>query len=210
MVLVLDPLVQEMALGLTRPHLESAAPEPDLASAHLQGLASELPVAHRPDPPAAPEPSAGRPRSDSGASDKSQSSERSAGSGSRPRTDSGASDSSGGPGPRSGTGNSADSADPSARKRADSGVSSEGRDAEVPMSSSPSSMDEADAEDLHGRHPRADSSDITDQEQPDGAFLAKPVSGSDSGLLNGSAGGQTDVHQQKVECTHFLNELINE
>jgi len=207
MVLVLDPLVKEMALGLTRPHLESEAPEPDLASAHLQGLASVLPVA--------PEPSAGRPRSDSGASDKSQSSERSAGSGSRPRTDSGDSDSSGGPGPsgsprpRSGTGNSADSAGPSPRKRADSGVSSEGRDAEVPMSSSPSSMDEADAEDLHG-HPRADSSDITDQEQPDGAFLAKPVSGSDSGLLNGSAGGQTDVHQQKVECTHFLNELMNE
>ncbi|KAG7279472.1 hypothetical protein CRUP_035858 [Coryphaenoides rupestris] len=195
MVLVLDPLVKEMALGLTRPHLESAAPEPDLASTHLQGLASVLPMARHPDPVAPEqsqaEPSAGRPRSDSEASDKSQSSERSAGSRSRPRTDSGASDSSGGPRPRSGTGNSADSAGPSPRKRVDSGVSSEGRDAEVPMSSSPSSMDEAEAED-------PGSSDITDQDQPDGASLAKPVPGSDSGLLNGSAGGQTDVHQQKV------------
>ncbi|KAK0150964.1 Smoothelin [Merluccius polli] len=189
MVLVLDPLVKETALGLTRPHLESAAPESDLAPTHLQGLASVLPMAHHPDP-AAPEqsqaePSASRPRSDSGASDRSQGSERSVGSRSRPRTDSGASDSSGGPRPRSGTGSSVDSAGLLSRKRVDSSMSSDGREAEVPMSSSPSSM-ESETDD--GTHPRPCSSDITDhQEQPDGAILTKPDPGSESGLLNGNA-----------------------
>ncbi|KAJ3604490.1 hypothetical protein NHX12_029230 [Muraenolepis orangiensis] len=194
MVLVLDPLVKEMALGLTRPHLESVSPESD-----LRALASVLPMAqHHPDHSAPEqgqtEPSAGRPRLDSGASDKSLRSERS--SRSRPRTDSASSDSSGGPRPRSGTGSSVDSADLVSRKRVDSGVSAEGREAEVPMSSSPTSMDsDTDHGDDGPPHPL--SSDITDQDQPDGAILTKPDPASKSGLLNGNAGGQTDS-QHKV------------
>ncbi|CAL8331726.1 unnamed protein product [Arctogadus glacialis] len=191
MVLVLDPLVQEMALGPT--HLESAAPEPELALTDLQGhCTSPLPDPGPPERSPA-EPPAARPRADSGASDQSQASERS--SGDRPRTDSCSSGSSGGPRPSSGTGSSGDSGGLLSRKRVDSGPLSEGREAEAerPMSSSPSSMD---SETDDGR-PQPCSSDTPDQEQPDGAALAKPDPSS-NGLLNGSAAGQTEVPQQEA------------
>ncbi|XP_056449376.1 smoothelin-like isoform X2 [Gadus chalcogrammus] len=192
MVLVLDPLVQEMALGPT--HLESAAPEPELALTGLQGHStSPLPDPGPPERSPA-EPPAARPRADSGASDQSQASERS--SGDRPRTDSCSSGSSGGPRPSSGTGSSGDSGGLLSRKRVDSGPLSEGREAEAerPMSSSPSSMD---SETDDGR-PQPCSSDTPDQEQPDGAALAKPDPCSRHGLLNGSAAGQTEVPQQEA------------
>lgn len=179
--------------------------------------------------------SAFRARLDSGASDRSQSSpqrgrldsgasERSTGSQSRfrQRLDSGTSDSSVGPRPRLGSGTS-DHAGLSSRKRLDSGTSdltSVGRgqadEAEVAMSSSSSSTDSEAENSNHlpaslPDQPGLDSSttSITDQEQPDGAFLSKRDTGSQNSMLNGSVRGEADLQDQKVECTVFVSDECN-
>ncbi|CAL8342878.1 unnamed protein product [Lota lota] len=199
MVLVLDPLVKETALGLTRPHLDSVAPEPELGLTDLQGRSPVLPTAPLPDP-APPEPSqaeapAGRPRADSGASDTSRASERNP----RPRTDSGSSDSSGGPRPRSGTGSSGDSGGLLSRKRVDSGLSSDGRDAAAVRraSGSPSSVG-SEADGPRSSDTAAKLTTPDPRSSDTAAKLTTPDPRSTDGLLNGTAGGQTDVHQQQV------------
>ncbi|XP_029915476.1 smoothelin isoform X2 [Myripristis murdjan] len=168
-----------------------------------------------------------RSRLDSGASDRSQSSsqrsrldsgasERSIGSQScaRQRLDSDVSNSSGGPRPRLGSGTS-DNVGLLSRKRTDSGTSDqsvsmscEGRgqaeEEEVAMSGSTSSIDsETENSNQPSVSPQPESNqqcstNITDQEEPDGAVLSRRDPGSENGLLNGISKGKENISEQKV------------
>lgn len=222
MVLVLDPLVKDKGLGLSRPHLEPVAPESDMVLPHHHSSDSKT-SDHSPTSVLSSAPldsvpsekslgSESRARLDSGASDRSQSSsqrgrldsgasERSISSHSRfrQRMDSGASDSSVGPRPRLGSGTS-DSAGLLSRKRLDSGTS----DQSVSSSSEGRGQMEEIGVAMSGSSSSIDSEagsnhlpgSLHDQEQPDGAIQSKRDPGTKNGLLNGS--GKNDIQEQKV------------
>ncbi|KAF7669636.1 hypothetical protein LDENG_00166710 [Lucifuga dentata] len=167
-----------------------------------------------------------RPRLDSGASDKSQSSsqctrldsgvsEQSISSQSfiRQRLGSDVSDSSFGPRPCLDSGMS-DSVGLLSRKRTDSGtsdqsvMSSEERSPEdaVEVATNCSTSSTNSETENRSQHPISPqlwsgqncSTSITEQDQPDGAVLSRRHHGSENGLINGSAKGQTDTQKQEI------------